>query len=176
MLLPVINFPFDFATVVVTILLLQYVVSKRKYIGLVALADIVISGALTILLYCFLRIVENGWDIGNAHVHFIAVVRWFGDVGRIFLAWITNRQPSVNIADMRDIHLLPILLTTFVPVTIYMSIFLFLSFSKGVMMTTARLFRAVGSKKESVFKQFGFLIAVLATLIKMVYDYLVALE
>lgn len=174
-LLPLINLPFDFSTIYITISLLRYVVRKKKYIGLVALADIAISGALTILLHCLLRIIENGWDIGNTHVYFVEVMRWFGNVGKVFLAWITNRQSSVKITDMRDIHLLPILLTTFVPVTIYMSIFLFLSFCKGVMLTAARLFHAVGSKKESVFKQFGAVIAALAVLIKAIYDYLVTL-
>ncbi len=172
LLLPVINFPFDFATIFVTISLLRYVAKKRKYIGLAALADIAISAALTILLYCFLRIIENGWDIGNAHTHFMAVIGWFSEIGKIFLAWITNKPSGVDISNMRDIHLLPILLTTFVPVTIYMSIFLFLSFCKGVMLTTARLFHAVSTKKESVFKQFGSVIGILAALTKAIYDYL----
>ena len=111
LILPIINFPFDFATVFVTILLLKYIAKKQRYIWLVALIDIAISAALTILLHCFLRVIENGWDIGNIHVHFVAVVRWFYDTLRLFLAWITNRPSGVDISTMRDIHLLPTVVT-----------------------------------------------------------------
>ena len=76
------------------------------------------------------------------------------------------------LASMRDIHLLPMLLTTFVPVALYMGVFIFLALCKPVMWSAGRLFSVIGERDESVFKQFTTLLALILGAVKAIYDYL----
>ncbi len=173
LLLYCVNFPFDFATIAVSILLLRFVIKHKCFIGIVAAVDIIISAFLTVMLYCFLLVIENEWNILHFHVYFAESLHWFKDViVGIYQAAKYNEPFAKHLAGLRDIHLLPILLTTFVPVALYMLVFLFISFCKPVLKLASRIFGAVGEKEESVFKQFGFLIAAIMAAVKAIYEVL----
>lgn len=167
------NFIFDFCTFIMSVLLLKFVVRYRRFIGIVAVIDIVISAILTVLLYTYLLIIEDKLHTLHLHVYFTESLRWFKDIiVGIYQAVKYNEPWAKHLAGLRDIHLLPMLLTTFVPVALYMSVFILISFCKPVLKLASRIFGAVGEKEESVFKQFGFLIAAIMAAIKAIYEVL----
>lgn len=169
----ILNFLFDFFTLIMSVLLLKLVVRYRRFIGVVAVVDIVISAILTVTLYSFLLVKENGWDFLHFNVYFADSLHWFKDViVGIYQADKYNEPWAKHLAGLRDIHLLPLLLTTFVPVALYMSVFILISFCKPVLKLASRIFGAVGEKEESVFKQFGFLIAAIMAAVKAIYEVL----
>jgi len=171
-LLPIINFPFDLATILTTIVLLQILIRKGKFITIIALLDIIFSACFSILLYTSLKIVENNWDFFNYSSYLIDSIEWFKKIAIYALSFIIKKPVTFNIKDLRDLHLLPILLTTFFPVFLYMTVFIFLSFSRIVFRISGRFFEVVGEREESVFKQFGILITTILVTIKAIYDYL----
>jgi hypothetical protein len=168
-----INFPFDLATMVAFLLLLRFVIKHKRFIGAVAVADIIISALLTVSLYSCLLMVAHNWDIPRFFYYFDQSLHWFKDViVGIYKSSASNEPFEKHSAGLPDIHLIPILLTTFVPVVLYMSFFVLISFCKPVLKLAGRIFGAVGEKKESVFKQFGFLITTIMAAIKAIYDLL----
>jgi len=172
-LMSIVNFPFDLVTILVSLALLRYVVRSKKFIGFIAIIDIVISALLTIMLYTFLILIENNWTFSNLQIYIRESIKWFSQI----LSVLFNLKPTylvTKLGTLKDIHLLPILLTTFVPVVIYMSIFVFLSFAKPIMWVSARFFSVVGEREDSVFKQFGFLLASLMAVAKAIYYFLSA--
>ncbi len=170
-LLPIVNLPFDLATIAVTIKLLGYVRRNRAGFLVVAFLDIILSLAFSIILYALLRMIACGWDIQHFHHHLIGAMVWFGEIAVCLWRYLIGARP-VGLAGMQDIHLLPILLTTFVPVALYMGAFVLLAFCKPVMWLAGRFFGVIGERDESVFKQFATLLAVLLAALKTIYDYL----
>jgi len=147
-LLTFINFPFDFATILVSILLLRIIIKHKRFIAFIAIIDIFISAILTITLYSFLLLVKEGWDILHFHTYFVESLQWFKEIIIGTYQSVKYHEPLVkNLESRPDIHLLPILLTTFIPVVLYMSVFIFISFCKFIMMLAARIFGAVGEKE-----------------------------
>lgn len=173
LLLTAINFPFDLITIIVSTNLLLIVVKKEKYFGVAAILDIIISAILTVLLYSILLVVENDWDISNYVSYLQLSYNWFYEISIGFLYSYDSGSINMSSSTISDLHLLPMLLSTFIPVTIYMSVFLFLSFSKLIMLVSSRLFLVIGERDESVFKQFAILLASFLAAIKAIYDYLV---
>ena len=174
LLLPTINFPLDLATILITVSLLKFIQRRGRFILLVAFADIVISLLLSIVLYTILKGVEHGWDVMGIWTYTQQSAMWFYDLGFYFVASLLKLPTTVDITAMPDLHLAPILLTTLVPVSLYMSVFIFLSFAKPVMNFAARVFEAVGERDKSVFAQFGTLLASILAAVKAVVAYLAA--
>ncbi|MHC4864183.1 MAG: hypothetical protein ACYTEX_08875 [Planctomycetota bacterium] len=171
LLLPVLNLPFDLATIAVTLRLLGYVRRRRSGFLAVAVLDTVLSLAFSVLLYAVLLAIEAGWDFLHFHRYVTAAVAWLADVGGCFGQFLLRRRP-IGWAGLRDVHLLPILLTTFVPVALYMGVFIFLAFCTAVMRLAARVFAVIGERDQSVFKQFATLLAVILAAVKAIYDWL----
>ncbi|HUU15871.1 MAG TPA: hypothetical protein VMW72_01875 [Sedimentisphaerales bacterium] len=167
------NYLFDLVTILVSIALLRFVINRKHFIGLVAILDIAISAILTIILLSFLLLIENGWDISRFHVYLAESVDWFGELIIGIYQAIKDNEPVMQyLAWFKNFHLLPVLLTTFVPVVLYMSVFILISFSKPVLWLASRIFGVMGEKEELVFKQFGFLIAAIMAAVKAIYEVL----
>ena len=173
-LLTSLNMPFDILTIQITLLLLNYVKFKKKYFGVIALANILLSLVLSITLYALLIFIQEGKNVFLLPNYFLNSITFFSKLFTIFIEFLLKRPFSINIEGLQDIHLVPILLTTFVPVSIYMSSFIFLYLSKPVMIVASFIFDRIGKKEESVFKQLGTLVAVWMASIKAIYDYLSA--
>jgi hypothetical protein len=99
---------------------------------------------------------------------------WFREIGICLFDFWRSGHASPMFNNLSELHLLPMLLTTFVPVAIYMSVFIFLAFAKIVMSIIGRFFEVIGEREESVFKQFAILAVILMTAVKAVYDFLIA--
>ncbi|GAG16877.1 unnamed protein product, partial [marine sediment metagenome] len=106
-LLTALNFPFDLATILISIKLLKWVVSKGKWIVLIAVIDIIISAALVILLHVTLKVIETGSVTAIGH-HLDESWSWFVQVVTF------DASPGHP-----DWPLTPLLLTTFIPVAAY---------------------------------------------------------
>jgi hypothetical protein len=164
-------YPLLLATIAVTLRLLGYVRRRRSGFLAVAVLDTVLSLAFSVLLYAVLLAIEAGWDFLHFHRYVTAAVAWLADVGGCFGQFLLRRRP-IGWAGLRDVHLLPILLTTFVPVALYMGVFIFLAFCTAVMRLAARVFAVIGERDQSVFKQFATLLAVILAAVKAIYDWL----
>jgi hypothetical protein len=164
-----INLPFDIVTLLVSLYLLKTVIKKEKYIGIAAIIDILLSIALIVILYSCILAISSHWDFSNFIIYLQTSIDWFKKMVSLpFEGFL--RRPSTTLDSFQDLHLLPILLSTFLPVTFYMSIFLFVSMSKPIMIITAKCFSVIGGKDESVFKQFAILITSFLVAIKAIYD------
>jgi len=113
-LMALVNFPFDFVTIIVSIKLLQFVKDRGKHMVSLAVVDIFISAVLVVLLQTTLKTIEPG-GVGHIYQNFLGSIDWFAQL-------ITFKALSTH----PDWLLTPILLTTFIPVVIYMSALIFL--------------------------------------------------
>jgi len=138
----------------------------------VAILDINISAILSFLLYVVLRWIANGNGTHNLIDTFYMSIKWIHELGLCVVSVVTRKPCDFKLTNLPDIHLLPLLLTTFIPVTLYMSVFIILSFAKPILRFSERIFIAVGEKEDSVFKQFGVLLATIMAAVKAIYDYL----
>lgn len=171
-LLSTVNYPFDALTVAVAILLLRYVAARGRWILLATLLNVICSALLSVLLYAALLLIQEGGTVMDIATHIRSAA---GRLYALTLYVVNSRQHAQPESVMPDLHLLPLLATTFVPVALYSVPFLIISFSKPVLQVSARIFGAVGEKEESAFRQLGTLIAALMAAAKAIYDYLVAL-
>ena len=191
MLLTLINLPFDLITIMVAVFLLQYVKKTGKFFTSIAVANIIFSALMTLVLYSFILmiqenlyiinyintltfnklyeypeilpeilsqfIIQNIFDLYYTLLFFFKKsVYWFSDILAILWSFIQKKPIHIDIKTFPDVHLIPTLLTTFTPVILYMSVFVFLSFCKFVMLVSARFFEAIGERDESVFKHLPF--------------------
>ena len=114
-LLASLNYPFDLFTIIISITLLKWVVTKGKWITIIATIDIAISAILSIILHTIFKVIEpSSKPLVNC---FLDSFHWFIDI--------VSFQASPRHSDW---SLTPLLLTTFIPVAVYMSIFIFLGF------------------------------------------------
>lgn len=163
------NIIFDLATIIISLILLQIVITHRRFFITIALIDLAISGVLTILLYSVFKLVENGYHLNGFIYHIYESALWLFTLLKIIIFGLINRSYNVDLSKIKDLHLIPILFTSFIPVTIYVSTIIFLSISKPIMWISSRIFET--EKSESVFKQFASLIAVFMALVKAAFDY-----
>lgn len=158
-LLTALNFPFDLATILISIMLLKWVASKGKWIVLVAAIDIVISAALVILLHTALKIVEAG-GVGAIGHHFAESWSWFAQVLTL------NASPAHP-----DWPLTPLLLTTFIPVAIYMAAFIFLGIVVRPFARFAGYVCGMLSEEEKPFTELGVIISMLGFAVKALSEW-----
>ncbi len=160
MSMSLLNFPFDLVTILVSIRLLQFVKEKGKHIVWIALIDIIISAALVVLLHTTLKAVEPG---GLSHIG-----QNFADSWNWFIQVVTfQASPSHP-----DWPLTPTLFTTFIPVTLYMSAFIFLGiiikpFARAASYICGLLFE----KKQTPFLAFSLILSGLLTVAKALSEW-----
>lgn len=132
-----------------------------------AVIDIFVSYILSIFLYTTLKIIENSWvpilhpwnykyllsnvscilgfmlnifkNIPGCHIYLIQSIEWFISITPYIWYSLIHLQFDKGLSLFLDVHLLPILLTTFIPVTLYMSVLLFLVFSGIIIQLTERI-------------------------------------
>jgi hypothetical protein len=164
-----INYPFDIVTIMVSIYLLKIVVKNGKYVCFVAMLNILICIILVILQMATFKFAEHTFDISRVYSSFIYSVHWFNSILNYVVNFIYGTKVEAKIT---DIQLLPIVMSTFIPVVIYMFAIIFLSVSKPIMQIANRLFEVLSEKDESIFKQLATLITAWMAAIKAIYDYI----
>lgn len=153
--LTALNFPFDFLTIIISIKLLRWMVTKGRQIELIAFIDILISATLTITLHTVLKIIEAG-NMAFLATHLINSWNWFVNL-------VTFRASPMN----PDWPLTPVLLTTFIPVTTYMAVFIFLGFIlKPFTRITGYLCGLLGEKEKTPFFELAFVFSLFTTAAK----------
>jgi hypothetical protein len=168
-LLTIVNYPFDFITIAITYLSLRYIADKQRFFLLFATVSLIASSLLSLGLLSVLKLIESGLNIVHFHLFFIESFELFKNLCYMILEFLIKKTYSIDLNKIPDIHLLPLLLSTFIPVVLYMSFFLFFSFCKPIMWISGRFFEVIGKRQESVFKQLGFLVGVWLAAIKAVY-------
>lgn len=157
-LLTVLNFPFDIITILISIYLLKLIIEKETSVALVAPLDILVSLTLSILLHASITY----FSISELPDIFVAIsesISWM---------YLVLSDFSSLTADQK--MLVPLILTTCIPVIMYMSTLLFIScVIKPLSIVSGYLCGLLGEKSNTPFFE-------LATLISMFIGALKALE
>lgn len=154
-----INYPFDFISLVITYKLMMKFIKIRRFIILFALIDILSALLLTFLLYYVFSTIENG-------------INFIENVSDLFFLFLPLERISTNsLNNVEDLHLLPILLTTCVPILLYMSILIILSYYKYVSNFLSRTLHVISEKEDSIFKQISILLVLGIATVKAFIDY-----
>ena len=149
------NYVFDFLTIIISLKLISWIAHREYKIELVALLDIIISALLTILLHACLKTIESG----NISAILIQVI----DSTNFFIKIITLNISNVN----QYYPMIPILLTTFIPVVFYMGIFIVLGLIvKPITRFTGYVCKLIFEKEKSPFFQLSLILSFLITFIK----------
>ncbi|WP_210396124.1 hypothetical protein [Motiliproteus sediminis] len=170
-LLASINYIFDFLTIWITLHLLRSVISRKRNLALASIVDILASYILMITLYTGLTIItpNNELSIIDSLLH--SLNSTYNNAENI-VNLIYQSKEWHDFKWEKDLHLTPVLSSTFAPVTVYMSVFFAISLLKPFVWITARFFSVISSREESVFKQLGTLITLIMAAAKAVFDYL----
>jgi len=164
----IINYIFDFTTIALTTLLLKKVAELKRFFFAIALVDMLLSGILALIMLCVLCVSAGNWAMLPIEGLVRTAISWT----KQFMDFLLRGDVGVSPVPS-DMHLVPLLLTTFVPVFIYMFIFTVISILKPFLYITGRLFGAISEKDESAFKQIATVIAVIIAALKAIYDYIV---
>jgi len=132
------NYPFDVLTLIISIKLLKWLIDKERRIEIIAAIDIVISAILAIVLHTMLKIVEPGASIFNILTYLVESCRWFMEVITLHAGPEHANWP-----------LTPVLLTTFIPLAVYMSIFISLGLILKLPMKLASRFIRLITKRDA---------------------------
>ena len=159
-ILSVMNSPFDLVTIYISLILLRWVASKGKYIVWIALFDIVVSGILVVLLHTTLKTVEPG-GLGHIGQNFADSWNWFIQV-------VTFKASHAH----PDWPLTPTLFTTFIPVTLYMSAFIFLGIIiKPFARAASYICGLLYEKQQTPFLAFSLMLSGLITVAKALSEW-----
>ena len=164
--LTLLNFPFDFITICITLYLLNIVIRKNGYIILIAILNIITSLLISIFLYSMLLLLGQNGNFLQFHAYLIKSIIWYKDVFLAFLAYLGLISHN-SFAYLPNIHLLPLLLTTLVPVLIYMSTFIALTLLKYLFKLISRFFGVLGENEKPVFKVYITSILIIIGAIKL---------
>lgn len=154
--LPLINFPFDFATIYISVSLLLIAIENRKLFGIVALIDIILSLILSFFLYVTLNVYQgiNQFNWNEVYQNFLLLISF------------DYSKP------MLDLHLLPVILSTLAPILIYMSLIISLAISGVITKLFGFLFNLFWEKGEKIIAQFGGLMIAIGSIIGGILEYL----
>tara|TARA_B100000508_G_scaffold43424_1_gene33870 strand:+ start:1676 stop:2752 length:1077 start_codon:yes stop_codon:yes gene_type:complete len=142
-ILGLINYPFDFLSLLFTYFCVKRIASKKKYYQLLPFLDVAFSLILSSLLYVVL------FSIPDSN---------FGNPSLLFDFLHINNQGFEKLKfDM--IYLSPIILSTFLPITLLAFIFLSLIFYKYLAIIFSRVFLVLSEKDGSIFKEIAFTIS-----------------
>jgi hypothetical protein len=162
--LVMVNFPFDVLNVAVSIALLSKVKKKGKGFMIVALIGVVLSTLITILKYIVLKLIAG--NPGTLWIYFGDAFHWLADLIRF-------RVSSLN----PDWSLTPILLTSFIIVTTYMTAFILIGLIfKPFTRVAGHICEVLGQNKDKTpFLQLSILLSMVLGVIKALgeWDWLV---
>lgn len=113
LLLALINLPFDFITISISVLLLNLIINQKMPLILAAILDIIISLVLSIFLYAMIEYMSSRSAVFSGSIQ--NGFNWFANIFTGNYSLLSNDQ----------LMLTPLMLTTCVPVLIYMGTLLF---------------------------------------------------
>lgn len=158
--LAVLNFPFDFLTILISRELLKWVISKGRWISVVAVIDILISGMLALTLHSLLKAIESGQITTSALVgHLTNSWNWLASV-------MTLQASSTH----PDWPLTPLILTAFIPVSTYMSVLILLGISGILLRIAGYICGLLGEKQHTPFFELAVALSLLTTAAKGVTE------
>lgn len=172
-LLALVNYPFDFATLLVTIILLKFVITKKRFLGTVAIIDIVVSFILTTTLHTTLTLIKAE-NTENVLLSLQNSAYWLLECLHNLFFILLGIYDWNKLYGYQDVHLVPVIVSTFIPVVLYMCLFINISILKPGFWFTARIFSAISEKEQSIFTQVGVIISLVMGALKAIYDYLEA--
>lgn len=148
-LLGLLNYPFDFLSLVFTYICVKRIANKKNYYMFFPLLDITFSFALSCMLYIVLNSISQNALVYPSLVH---------DINNLIVD-----GPEKSQFDL--IYLLPIILSTFLPITILALVFVFLNFYKYVSLLFARVLHVLSEKQGSIFKEIAFTLSAFLALV-----------
>lgn len=164
-LLSLLNAPLDTLTLLVSIILLKFVISKGRYFVLIASIDILISAILALILHSLIMLIEYG-SMSQFLNNLEGSYKWMLDVFSSFFS-------KKSLVERHDWPLIPLVLTPFIPVTIYMSIFIFLGvIVKPLLNFASYILGLLWEQKRTPFFLLGFVLSIIAILIKTFFDWI----
>jgi hypothetical protein len=131
-----INYPFDFLSLAFTYYCVKRIASKKRFYSVLPLFDIAFSLTLSCLLYIVLFSISKG-----SFSYALLTV----DINNMFWG-----GPETTQFDL--IYLLPIIMSTFIPISLLGIIFFILMFYKLVSLFLARILHVFSEKQGSIFK------------------------
>lgn len=159
-LLSAINFPFDFLTIFVSVKLLNWVISHNKLFAIIAFLDILISALLSITMLVVLKIFEFG-NLSDIFAYFLESMIWFKSL-------ITFNISSAD----KNWLLTPVLLTTFIPVSIYLMILIILGLIiKPFLRFSSYLCGLLSEKENTPFMELAFVLSLLIVTAKALSEW-----
>jgi uncharacterized membrane protein YsdA (DUF1294 family) len=165
----IINYPFDFITLAITYKLLEIAIRTKRHILIVAIVDMACSYALAVILHSTFMLISGDITTLSISVLFESHL-WLCKVVYGIYGFLIGTHDLQHLAQFENIHLFPMIVSTFVPVFVYMSIFISISIFKPFFWLTARLFHAISEKEDSAFKQIGTVVSLMMAAFKAIYD------
>lgn len=152
------NLLFDITTVLISINFLRFMKKKPKMFVLIAFADILVSAILALALRATVSFLTPSDDAGPARASF----QWAAKVVTLDLP---QTDPDWNIT--------PLMLTTFIPVAAYSSLFLVVGLLvKPALMITGHIMERLTEESRIPFTQAGLTLVAVIVAIKAVCDWL----
>lgn len=131
-----INYPFDFLSIAFTYFCVKRIANKKKFYPVLPLFDVFVSLTLSCLLYIVL------FSISKGSISFTLLTT---DINNLFWS-----GPETTQFDL--IYLLPIIMSTFIPISLLGIIFFILMFYKFLSLFLARILHVFSEKEGSIFK------------------------
>jgi len=147
----IINYPFDFLSLIFTYWCVKQISQKRGIFYVYPVLDVLFSAILSSFLYIVL------YSISKSGFYFIFFPKE--------LLILINHGPGKIGYDF--IYLLPIVLTSFVPIFLLAVIFFLLTFYKVVSVFLSRFLHVLSEKEGSIFKDLSATISALIALINL---------
>lgn len=166
------NYIFDFITIAIVYKSLKFIINNKKYFVIIMLLNTVTSFILAILLYSSFKLIDGTVSLMDGILVITKSFKWFiGSINGIYMYYIKDK--IIILQSLYDIQLMPIVLTTFMPVFIISICVITLSIIKPPVMLASRIFAGISEKEESVFRQLSFTFTLIAAAAKAIYDYLI---
>lgn len=156
-ILALLNVPFDALTILISYALLKLSISKSVSLVLVAVIDIVASLVLSIALFCLIGLVASEPAFSN-------ICETLDTIATI----LSGKQAMT----VDSLALIPLLLTTAVPVAAYMSVFCFTGLVlRPLAKLSAYLCGLLGEKTNSPFLELAVLISMIVAATKAILEW-----
>jgi len=151
-IMELINYPFDFLSLLFTYYCLKRIVNRAFFYPVYPLLDVIFSLFLSSILYSVLNSISEG-----------------GLVYSFFINDISNlNSTDFNNSKYDLIYLLPIVLSTFLPISLLASLFVFLILYKYISLILSRVFHVLSEKQGSIFKEIAFTLSAIVGLVNAV--------
>lgn len=161
-LLALIYLPFGACTIIIAMWVLKRAISHNWSLGLMGFINIIISYCLAVLLYAIILLLGDMPPDGFLKA-MIFSNNWL---------WHVLTRMSENLFGADDPRLTPFILTAFVPVALYMSVFIFLAFIlKPLALAAGYLCGLLSEKQKTPFAELATIISLFIAMLKALNDW-----